>query len=106
VAHPQIFCNQIDQLPNLGLPPSAGIKAITVTAGFETATGNQVPQVRVENNLIAGALGDAAYFANLGAGAAGNALSISRTYAPGSCDPRTPQMPGITCTPLPPVRGR
>jgi len=93
VAHPQIFCNQIDQLPALGLPPSSGIKGINVTAGFETATGNQVQEVRVENNLIAGVFSDAAFFANLGDGASGNAISGSRVSAPVSCDPPAPSMP-------------
>ena len=93
VAHPRIFCNQIDQVPALGLAPSSGIKGINVTAGFETATGNQVQEGRVENNLIAGVLSDAAFFANLGDGASGNAISGLRISVPGSCDPRTPPMP-------------
>jgi hypothetical protein len=93
VARPQIFCNQVDQLPTLGAAPSSGIKGINVTAGFETATGNQVLQVRVENNLIAGALSDASFFANLGDGASGNSISGSRVSVPVSCDPPTPPMP-------------
>jgi len=106
VAHPQIFCNQIDQLPTNGLATPSGVNGITVTAGLEAATGNQVLQVRVENNLIAGALGDASFFANVGDGASGNSISISRISTPGVCDPRIPQMTGITCTPIPPGRGR
>jgi hypothetical protein len=102
VARPQIFCNQIDQLPTNGLATASGVNGITVTAGLEAATGNQVQQVRVENNLIAGALGDASFFANVGDGASRNSISIS----PGVCDPRIPQMTGITCPPIPPGRGR
>jgi len=93
VARPQIFCNQIDQLPTLGVAPGSGINGINVTAGFETASGNQVLQVRVENNLIAGALSDASFFANLGDGASGNSISGSRVSVPVSCDPPTPPMP-------------
>jgi len=93
VAHPQIFCNQIDQAATLGIAPGSGIKGINVVAGFDTATGNQVLQVRVENNLIAGALSDASFFANLGDGASGNSILIPRTSAPGNCDPRTPPIP-------------
>jgi len=102
VARPQIFCNQIDQLPTNGLATASGVNGITVTAGLEAATGNQVQQVRVENNLIAGALGDASFFANVGDGASRTSISIS----PGVCDPRIPQMTGITCPPIPPGRGR
>ena len=58
VARPQIFCNQVDQLPTLGVAPSSGIKGVNVAAGFETATGKQVLQLRVENNLIAGVVSD------------------------------------------------
>jgi hypothetical protein len=90
VSRVQILCNQVDQLPTLGVAPSAGIKGINVTAGFETATGNQVVQVRVENNLIVGALGDASFFDNLGDGASGNVISGARISVPVSCDPRTP----------------
>jgi len=64
-----------------------------VTAGLDAATGNQVLQVRVENNLIAGALSDASFFANLGDGASGNSIAGSRISVPAGCDPRTPAMP-------------
>jgi hypothetical protein len=93
VAHAQIFCNQIDQAATLGIAPGSGIQGINVVAGFDTASGNQVLQVRVENNLIAGALSDAFFFANVGDGASGNSVSGSRVSVPVSCDPPTPPMP-------------
>jgi hypothetical protein len=93
VSAAQIYCNQVDQIPTLGVTPASGIKGIDVTAGLDAATGNQVLQVRVENNLIAGALSDASFFANLGDGASGNSISGSRVSVPAGCDPRTPAMP-------------
>jgi len=93
VSAAQIYCNQVDQIPTLGVTPASGIKGIDVTAGLDAATGNQVLQVRVENNLIAGALSDASFFANLGDGASGNSISGSRIAVPASCDPRTPPIP-------------
>ena len=106
VAHPQIFCNQIDQLPTNGLATPSGVNGITVTAGLDAASGNLVQQVRVENNLIAGALSDASFFANLGDGASGNTMSISKVSVPGSCDPRISPMLWTTCRSTPPGRGR
>ncbi len=93
VAHLQIFCNQLDQIPTLGVAPSSGIKGINVAGGVDVANGNQVLQVRVENNLIAGALSDASFFANLGDGASGNSIAGSRISVPVGCDPRTPPIP-------------
>jgi hypothetical protein len=93
VSAAQIYCNQVDQIPTLGVTPASGIKGIDVTAGLDTATGNQVLQVRVENNLIAGALSDASFFANLGDGASGNSIAGARISVPVGCDPRTPAMP-------------
>ena len=93
VSAAQIYCNQVDQIPTLGVTPASGIKGIDVTAGLDAATGNQVLQVRVENNLIAGALSDASFFANLGDGASGNSIAGSRISVPAGCDPRTPAMP-------------
>ena len=93
VSAAQIYCNQVDQIPTLGVTPASGIKGIDVTAGLDAATGNQVLQVRVENNLIAGALSDASFFANLGDGASGNSIAGSRISVPVGCDPRTPAMP-------------
>ena len=89
VAYPQIFCNQIDQLPTNGLPAPSGVNGITLTAGLEAATGNQVLNARVENNLIAGALREASFFANVGDGASGNSIAGSRVSVPVSCDPPT-----------------
>jgi hypothetical protein len=93
VSAAHIFCNQVDQAATLGIAPGSGIKGINVVAGFDIATGNQVLQVRMEDNLIAGALSDASFFANLGDGASGNAISGLRISVPVSCDPRTPAMP-------------
>ncbi|MGA3015699.1 MAG: hypothetical protein ABSF62_01175 [Bryobacteraceae bacterium] len=91
VAHPQIFCNQVDQAPTAGID-YPGVKGISVTAGLLEATGNQVLQLRLEDNLIAGVLSDASLFANLGSGASGNAISVSKASAPG-CSSTTFQLP-------------
>jgi len=90
VSAARIYCNQVDQIPTLGVTPASGIKGIDVTAGLDAAGGNQVLQVRVENNLIAGVLSDASFFANLGDGASGNSIVGSRIYVPVNCGPRTP----------------
>jgi uncharacterized protein (TIGR03437 family) len=81
VSAAQIFCNQVDQAPTLGVTPSSGIKGINVMAGFLAAKGNQVQQIRVQDNLVAGVLGDASLFANL-SGASGNTISISGISGP------------------------
>ncbi len=83
VSAAQIFCNQVDQAPTLGVTPSSGIKGITVAAGAGEleASGNQV-QVSVVDNLVAGVLGDASLFANLESGASGNTISITRISGP------------------------
>jgi uncharacterized protein (TIGR03437 family) len=75
VSAAQIFCNQIDQ------PPAGSGDGITVTAGVDSATGNQV-QVSVYDNLVAGVLGDAALFSSVGDGAAGNTISITKIDGP------------------------
>jgi len=100
VAYPQIFCNRVDQAPTLGLD-YPGIKGISVTAGLLDASRNQVLLLRLEDNLVGGVLNDAALFANLGSGAAGNSISTSR-IPPGGCDPRIPPMPRTGCRPTPP----
>jgi hypothetical protein len=81
----QIFCNQVDQIPTLGLD-YPGIKGIDVTAGLLNATGNQMQQVHVEDNLIGGVLSGAAFFTNLGAGASANTISTT-----GAASRRRPQ---------------
>lgn len=83
VSAAQIFCNQVDQAPTLGVTPSSGIKGITVAAGAGelAASGNQV-QVSVVDNLVAGVLGDASLFANLESGASGNTMSITQISGP------------------------
>jgi uncharacterized protein (TIGR03437 family) len=79
VSGAQIFCNQVDQTPTIAVQHGfyTGIKGINVAAGLLDATGNQVNQLSVYDNLVAGVLGDASLFANL-AGATGNTISISQ----------------------------
>ena len=81
VSAAQIFCNQIDQLPSNGLATPSGFSGITVTAGVNAATGNQVQQLSVYDNLVAGVLGNESVFASVGSGAAGNTISISKVSA-------------------------
>jgi uncharacterized protein (TIGR03437 family) len=84
VSAAQIFCNQMDQAAtanqggNLYLQ---GVGSINVAAGIN-ANGNQVQQLYIADNLVAGVLGNPSLFANLGAGASGNALSTSTTPIP------------------------
>ena len=102
----QISCNQVDQIPTFGVLPTSGIKGINVTAGLDDASGNQVQQLYVSDNLIAGLLSGASTFPYLGSGGSGNTISISKTSAPGSCDPRISPMLWTTCRSTPPGRGR
>jgi len=73
VSAAQIFCNQVGQTPRA----QSGIKGINVIAGQEDAHGNQVQQLYLKDNLVAGVLGDASLFPNLGDGASGNTISMS-----------------------------
>jgi len=82
VAGAQIFCNQVDQTPTLGVLPSSGIKGVNVVAGLDDASGNQVQQVYIADNLVAGKLGDASTFPYLGTGGSGNTLTTSNTPTP------------------------
>lgn len=82
VAGAQIFCNQLDQIPTMGVMPSSGIKGINVVAGLDEASGNQVQQLLVIDNLVAGVLGGASNFSYLGSGGSGNTLSISQASTP------------------------
>jgi uncharacterized protein (TIGR03437 family) len=75
VSAAQIYCNQVDQAPTLFGTPSSGIKGINVAAGVDDAHGNQVQQLLVRDNLVAGVIGDASLFASLGDGASGNTIS-------------------------------
>lgn len=79
IAGAQIFCNQMDQIPTEGVRPSSGVDAINVVAGLDDASGNQVEQVYIADNLVAGSLGGASTFSYLGSGGSGNTL----TTAPG-----------------------
>jgi uncharacterized protein (TIGR03437 family) len=78
----QIFCNQVDQTPTLGVLPSSGIKGVNVVAGLDDASGNQAQQVYIADNLVAGTLGGAATFPYLGTGGSGNTLTTSDTPTP------------------------
>jgi uncharacterized protein (TIGR03437 family) len=82
VSAAQIYCNQVDQIPTLGVTPSSGIQGINVAAGVDLATGNQVQQVYIADNLVAGVLGGASTFAYLGSGGSGNTLTTSTTPTP------------------------
>jgi uncharacterized protein (TIGR03437 family) len=82
VSAAQIFCNQVDQIPTLGVTPSSGIQGINVAAGVDVASANQVQQLYVADNLVAGVLGGASLFANLGSGASGNTMSTSAGPTP------------------------
>lgn len=82
VAGVQIFCNQVDQIPTLGVTPSSGIKGINVAAGEDEASGNQVSQLYIADNLVAGTLGGASTFPYLGSGGSGNTLTTSATPTP------------------------
>jgi uncharacterized protein (TIGR03437 family) len=83
VSAAQIFCNQVDQTPTIAVQHGvySGIKGINVATGIFDAYGNQVNQLSVYDNLVAGVLGDASLFANLSA-ATGNTISISQISAP------------------------
>jgi hypothetical protein len=82
IAGAQIFCNQVDQIPTNGIQPSSGIKGINVVSGYGDASGNQVQQVFIGENLLAGTLGDASTFAYLGSGGSGNILTTSSIGTP------------------------
>jgi uncharacterized protein (TIGR03437 family) len=82
VAGTQIFCNQLDQIPTLGVTPSSGIKGINVVAGLDEASGNQVQQAYIADNLVAGVLGGASTFASLDSAGSGNTISTSASATP------------------------
>jgi uncharacterized protein (TIGR03437 family) len=82
VAGAQIFCNQLEQIPTNGVTPSSGIKGINVTAGLDLASGNQVQQLYVADNLVAGVIGGLSAFATLGSGGSGNTISTSGAPTP------------------------
>jgi len=84
VSAAQIFCNQIDQAATAnqgGNSYPQGVESINVAAGVD-ANGNQVQQLYIADNLVAGVLGNPSLFANLGAGASGNAISTSSSPTP------------------------
>lgn len=78
----QIFCNQLDQAATLGVVPYPGTEGINVVAGVDTASGNQISQLYISDNLIAGVLSAASTPAYLGAGGSGNTLSTSAAPIP------------------------
>jgi uncharacterized protein (TIGR03437 family) len=77
VSGAQISCNQVDQAATLALAPYTGIKGINVVAGMLNASGNQVQQLSVANNLVGGVLNDVSLFAYLGSGGSGNSISLA-----------------------------
>jgi uncharacterized protein (TIGR03437 family) len=82
VSATQISCNQVDQAATVAVAPYSGIKGINVVAGMINASGNQVQQLVVENNLVGGVLNDASLFAYLGSGGSGNSISFSGSSGP------------------------
>ena len=72
-----ISCNQLDQAATVALAPYTGIKGINVVAGMLNASGNQVQQSSIGNNLVGGVLNDASFFTYLGAGGSGNSISLA-----------------------------
>jgi len=82
VSSAQIFCNELDQAATFGVTPGSGIEGINVAAGVDVAGGNQVQQLSVHDNLVAGVLDNASLFANLGSGASGNTISIADISSP------------------------
>jgi uncharacterized protein (TIGR03437 family) len=82
IAGAQIFCNQVDQIPTNGVLPSSGIKGINVVSGLDDASGNQVQQVFIADNLVAGTLGGASTFPYFGSGGSGNTLSTAANPTP------------------------
>ena len=72
-----ISCNQLDQAATVALAPFTGIKGINVVAGMLNASGNQVQQLSIGNNLVGGVLNDASFFTYLGSGGSGNSISLA-----------------------------
>ena len=83
VSAAQIFCNKMDQAATAapGASYPQGVESINVAAGVN-ANGNQVQQLYIADNLVAGVLGNPSLFANLGAGASGNAISTLSSPTP------------------------
>jgi uncharacterized protein (TIGR03437 family) len=77
VSGAQISCNQVDQAATVALAPYTGIKGINVVAGMLNASGNQVPQLSVANNLVGGVPNDVSLFDYLGSGGSGNSISLA-----------------------------
>jgi len=77
VSGAQISCNQLDQPATVALAPYTGVKGINVVAGLVGASGNQVTQLSVTNNLVGGVLNDVSLFDYLGNGASGNSVSLA-----------------------------
>jgi uncharacterized protein (TIGR03437 family) len=82
VSAAQIYCNQVDQVPTLGVTTYSGIKGINVASGVNLASGNQVQQLLVIDNLVAGVAGGASIFPYLGSGGSGNTVSSSQSSTP------------------------
>jgi uncharacterized protein (TIGR03437 family) len=77
VSGAQISCNQVDQAATVAIAPYTGIKGINVVAGMLNASGNQVQQLSVHDNLVGGVLNDVSLFDYLGSGGSGNSMSLA-----------------------------
>ena len=84
VSGAQISCNQVDQPATVALAPYTGVKGINVVAGMLNASGNQVQQLSVHDNLVGGIVNDVSLFDYLGSGASGNSISLAGTSGTGN----------------------
>jgi hypothetical protein len=86
----QIFCNQADQAPTIFAASFSGLLGVSVTGGYFAASGNQVRDLIVNDNLVGGVLSGASFLANLGTGASGNTIPTVERPGP---RPKTSQVP-------------
>jgi uncharacterized protein (TIGR03437 family) len=84
VSAAQIFCNQIDQAATAGPggPYPQGVESINIVAALMNANGNQVQQLSVYDNPVAGVLANPSLFTYLGNGGSGNSISILQPSGP------------------------
>ncbi|MFB3776606.1 MAG: hypothetical protein ACE141_03315 [Bryobacteraceae bacterium] len=87
VSAAEIFCNRLRSPPATVAARYPGVKGVHATGGLLNAKGNRVERLRVEDNLVAGALGEASFWADVGGGASGNIIEISRA-SPASSGPQ------------------
>jgi len=84
VSTAQIFCNQIDQAATAGPggPYPQGVESINIVAALMNANGNQLQQLSVYDNPVAGVLANPSLFTYLGNGGSGNSISILQPSGP------------------------